>query len=165
MVQSPLETERLTLRPIQEKDARFLVRLVQSEGWLRFIGERKIAGPGEAEAYIRNLLGDPSKDYYVITLKEDREPIGILTYIQRDYLPHRDFGFALLPSYENQGYALEASHAFIIKITSCGDHPALLAITLPENKRSVSLLSKLGFRYEGEVEQEAKNFSLYRLDT
>ena len=161
----PLISERLTLRLIEEGDAPFLIQLVQTDGWLRFIGERKISGPGEAEAYIRNILDDPGKEYLVITLKEKGEAIGILSFLQRDSLEYPDFGFALLPAHENQGYALEASRAFLTHLAQSGECPTLLAITMPENQRSVRLLSKLGFRYVGEVVEESNTLSLYELNS
>lgn len=164
MIELPFKTNRLTLRLIRETDGPFLVSLVQSEGWLRFIGERQIAGPGKAEAYIRDILNHPGKTILVIALQQTGKAIGILTFLKRDHLPFPDLGFALLPAYEKMGYALEASRAFLERRSLTEKQHPLLAITLPENERSISLLRKLGFHYSGDVKQESKTLSLFRLN-
>jgi RimJ/RimL family protein N-acetyltransferase len=163
MIHLPHSTRRLTLRLIREEDAAFMVELVQSDGWLRFIGERQIYGPGEAEAYIRNILVQPGQEYLIIEAKQTGQAAGILTLLKRDYLTYRDLGFALLPAYQKRGFALEACHALLEQLRS-GEQQPLLAITLPDNERSISLLTKLGFHHTGEVEQQAESLSLYRLD-
>ena len=161
MISHPILTQRLNLRVIREEDAPFLVALVQTKGWLRFIGERKITGPGEAETYIRTLLDHPGKHYLVMEHKKTAKALGILSFIHREELPTPDFGFALLPQAEGQGYALEASRAFLSHLSQTGEYPTLLAITVPENERSTRLLHKLGFTYDKEILQEGKILSLF----
>ncbi|NER09990.1 Protein N-acetyltransferase, RimJ/RimL family [Muriicola jejuensis] len=159
----PITTPRLTLRMIREEDAPFLVTLVQTKGWLRYIGERQITGPGEAEAYIRNLLNHPGRHYLVIEHQATAAALGILSFVQRKELPAPDFGFALLPQAEGEGYALEASHAFLAHLAQTGEYPILLAITAPDNERSISLLKKLDFSYKEEIEKEGKTLLLFQM--
>jgi len=39
---SILETERLSLREFNTTDSTFIIQLLNSEGWLKFIGDRHI---------------------------------------------------------------------------------------------------------------------------
>jgi RimJ/RimL family protein N-acetyltransferase len=48
-----LVTARLRLRPFTLDDAPFIVALLNSEGWLRFIGDRSVRTIDDARAYLR----------------------------------------------------------------------------------------------------------------
>ncbi|MGK0386333.1 MAG: ribosomal-protein-alanine N-acetyltransferase [Patiriisocius sp.] len=68
-----LETERLMLREIYPKDAPFVLELMNSDGWLTYIGDRKIVTLEAAEAYIVNIYMPFYTTYgfgpYVLELK------------------------------------------------------------------------------------------------
>jgi len=49
-----LETERLILREFTLADANFIIELVNTPGWLRFIGDRNIKIEEQAKEYLRN---------------------------------------------------------------------------------------------------------------
>ena len=49
----PLETERLLLRNIEVTDAPFFFELFNSEGWLKYIGDRNIKTVADAEQQIK----------------------------------------------------------------------------------------------------------------
>ena len=76
------------------------------------------------------------------------EPIGIITFIQRDYLDFPDLGFAFLPESSGKGYAFEAAVAIIDYLR--GEHfcDHLLAVTMRDNTPSLRLLKRLGFAFE-----------------
>ena len=68
--------------------------------------------------------------------------------VKRDKLEDVDLGFAFLPRFRSQGYALEAAHAVLGHARSAFALTRLVAIMTPANEPSQRLLEKLGFAYE-----------------
>ncbi len=98
-----LTTSRLILRSLKVSDAEFVMRLVNMPDWIRFIGERNVKNTADSEAYIKNILEKPDLTYWVIDLKENKIPIGIVTFVKRENLEYHDIGFALLSEHEKMG--------------------------------------------------------------
>ena len=110
-----LETERLGLREFNLKDTQFIIELLNSPGWLQFIGDRNVKTAGEAASYIKN---GPIKSYSengfglcMVEIKENKTAIGMCGLIKRDGLENPDIGFAFLPNYMTKGYAFEIACA------------------------------------------------------
>lgn len=146
-----IETERLHIRPFVLEDAPFIIALTNSPGWIEFIGDRNIKTEEQAHAYLEN---GPMKSYEVngyglsmVELKQDKTPIGMCGIINRDTLEHPDIGFALLPEFMGQGYADEMAHAVMEHAEEELKLPVVLAITLPNNTKSIRLLEKIGLRF------------------
>lgn len=145
-----LETPRLQLRHITTADAGFIYELVNSPGWHRFIGDRGVDSLELAERYIEeNYLPMYEKhDFgaYIMIHKEEQIPIGSCGLYQREQFDHPDIGYALLPSYTRQGYAIEAAQAvFDMAVNKLG-FETILAITTQDNVASIRLLKKLGMQ-------------------
>ncbi|PQB04050.1 GNAT family N-acetyltransferase [Aureitalea marina] len=146
-----LRTERLSFETISTEDAIFLLELHNSKPWQQNIGDRGLRTEEDAANYIRDSylpLYEQGLGPYKLVL-ESGETIGTCGMYQRDNLDHPDLGYALLPEYFKQGYALEATQVFIEQVRKEGQHQKLLAITLPSNLPSVSLLKRLGFQLDG----------------
>jgi [ribosomal protein S5]-alanine N-acetyltransferase len=150
-----IETARLSIRKFAEEDAAFIFTLLNSKGWLEFIGDRNIKTIEDARLYI---LNGPLFSYlkfgfgsYLIALKDTNLPIGMSSLIKRDTLEDVDLGFALLSEYSGKGYAFEASEAVMRFSKEQFQIQKLLAITNLTNTRSVSLLKKLGFKSDGTI--------------
>ena len=151
-----LETERLILRKFTSGDAAFIVELLNSPGWLKYIGDRNIKTEEEAVNYLTN---GPLKSYdengyglCLVEKKEDAAPIGMCGIIRRDNLDHPDIGFAFLPEYNGQGYALEIAGATLSYAMNQLQLPVISAITVAENERSVRLLQKIGLTYKKTIQ-------------
>lgn len=155
------ETERLRIRPINLKDAEFMIDLVNSEGWLKFIGDRNISNLIDAENYIQKILDTPDFYYNILELKEPRRAIGVVTFLKREDEKFPDFGFALLPEFEKNGFAIEASRSYLEKIEHSKEYDNIIAITKPDNKKSIGLLQKLGLHYIGNHEKGGDTLSYY----
>ena len=165
LVNITIETKRLRIRPIALTDAEFIYDLVNSEGWLRYIGDRNIANAADAEAYIQNIL-DKSLSYYnVIQLRESGDTLGVVTLLQREDQVHPDIGFALLPQYEKNGYALEASKAYLNEIIAADRYDNILGITLTDNHKSITLLKKIGLTHSYDSMIEDQTLSYFSLHT
>lgn len=165
-----IETERLTLRRLTTADAPFIVDLLNQPSFLRFIGDKGVRSIGDAERYI---VQGPIESYerlgfglYLIELKDGREPIGICGLIRRETLSDVDLGFALLPQFWSKGYAFEAASAVMDYARSVLGIERILAIVLPENERSISVLERVGFRFESTISwpDDGKTLKLYAAD-
>lgn len=151
-----VKTERLFIRQLSEKDTCFIFELLNTAGWIQYIGNRNIYSESDALTYIQKINKNPNVTYLAVTLKEANTVIGLVTLIKRDYLDFRDIGFAFLPEYSNKGYAYEASKAVLTTIKE-----NVLAITLPENKSSIRLIEKLGLKFEKIIKVENERLYLY----
>src|SRR4051794_25146970 len=103
-------TSRLMIKPLTLEDNNFIFELVNTKGWLKFIGKRNITSLHESSAYIQRILENENIFYWVVKLRDNQHSIGIITYIKRTYLDHHDIGFAFLPKFCNKGYAYEATN-------------------------------------------------------
>ena len=158
-----IETDRLIIRPINLTDSKFIIELVNSEGWLKFIGNRNISNDNDAEKYIQKILDSPNFYYNVFQLKTTKEPIGIVTFLNRSEQRFPDIGFAMLPKYEKNGYTLEASRKYLDEIIESNKYENIIAITIPDNEKSIRLLMKLGLEYESDYIRDNETLSIFSL--
>ncbi len=153
-----IETERLELREYTLKDAPFIYKLMNSEGWLKNIGDRNINSIEDAETYMqKNYISSYEKHGFgpfLVSLKETGEPIGSLGLYKRDNLEYPDVGFAFLPEFANKGYAFESAQAVMNYASETLKLQTIVGITLPENLSSIKLLKKLGLSEIGTYKYE-----------
>ena len=154
-------TPRLTVRPIQLGDAPFMHKLMNTKGWLEFIGDRHIHNIPQAEAYIQKMLDHPGYYYHLIEEKEGAIPVGVLSFMHRENEDYPDLGFALLPDYMGNGFAYEASHEFLNQLDKSGQYKKVIALTKPNNTGSMKLLEKLGFRFLKTKVNPAESLTYY----
>ncbi len=157
-----IKTDQLLLRSLEESDHSFILELVNTEGWLTFIGDRNVNNETEAVVYIQNILANDDVTYWVVQLAEQK--IGIITLIKRAHLPYYDIGFAFLPEFHGKGYAYESSKAVLELIIETSDYETIMATTNPNNHSSIKLIEKLGFSFYKTESNKGKESSLYSLD-
>lgn len=141
-------SRHLCMRSLQVTDAPFILSLLNSEAFLRFIGDRQVRTLHEARRYITNLLDNETVTYWVACLRSNEKAIGIVSFIQREYLAFHDIGFAFLPEYCGYGYAGEASQAMLTYVVEVCPDQRILAAVMPDNVDSVRLLERLGLRFD-----------------
>ncbi len=163
-----LKTERLILRKLNFYDSLFIVKLLNSPGWIEFIGDRGVKTEEDAKVYLQNgpLLSYEKNGFglYLVELLETGDPIGMCGILKRDNLEHPDLGFAFLPEFMGKGYAYEAADAVVKYAREQFRIDTLLAITMPENATSIKLLEKVGMIYDGVVKPPdgKDNLNLYK---
>ena len=149
---SVLESPRLRLRHVGEEDAPFILALLNDPGWLRYIGDRGVRTLADARRYIaegpRKMYADHGFGLYLVERRSDDVPLGLCGLIRRDTLPDVDIGFALAEAFRGQGYALEAASATLRHAREVLKLKRVVAIAMPENLASTSLLERLGLRFE-----------------
>jgi ribosomal-protein-alanine N-acetyltransferase len=157
-----LLTDRLLLEPLSENDDDFIMELVNTSGWIKFIGNKNIRSKIDAIGYIKKINNDQNIIYWTVKSKDARSMMGIVTLIKRDYLEHKDIGFAFLPRFSNKGYAFEAANALLTYLVKHTPFTEIFAVTSPENASSIKLLLKLGLRFEKEMGTGDQTLHIYR---
>jgi [ribosomal protein S5]-alanine N-acetyltransferase len=145
------ETERLLLRPTSADDAPFILELLNTPNWLRYIGDRKVRSVEDAMKYISDRMLPQLKKLgysnYTVIRKTDHAKLGVCGLYDREGLEGIDIGFAFLPEYEGKGYAFEAA----VEVKRVGLEEfgisQISAITSKENVASQKLLEKLGLKF------------------
>ncbi len=147
-----LETERLVLREFSIDDAEFILTLLNTPGWLKYIGDKNVRTLEDAVNYLEN---GPLKSYkengfglWLTLLKNSSVPIGMCGLVNRESLDDIDIGFALLPEYSKLGYGYEIAYATINYANNVLRINKLVAITDSNNIPSIILLNKLGLQFE-----------------
>ena len=150
-----LKTDRITLSKFSDEDAPFIIELLNSKGWLDFIGDRKVKTTDDALNYLNKSIysgyNQNGFGLWKVTLNDGDMPIGMCGLLKRAELPACDIGFALLPDYIGKGFGQEASRA-VLQIA--GDRfkvNEILAVTDPANTKSINLLIKSGFGFSKSV--------------
>jgi RimJ/RimL family protein N-acetyltransferase len=162
-----LETERLVLRRLTTDDAEFVLELLNEPSFLQYIGDRGVRSLEDAREYILNrLVASYERNgfgLYLVELKESRIPIGISGLVKRDALPDADIGFAFLPAYWSQGYAVESAAAVMNYARAVLGLIRIVAITSLDNEASAKLLEKIGLRFERliKLSEDAEEVKLF----
>jgi ribosomal-protein-alanine N-acetyltransferase len=149
------ESPNLYYREFDTCDAAFILELLNTPGWLQFIGDRNIRNLEDAHNYLLNgpLLSYKGNGYgaWLVIKKDTQQRIGMCGLFKRDYLDHPDLGFAFLPNTQGMGYAYESSMATLRFVKPAYNITRLYATTTPDNVRSQRLLVRCGFKGHGEV--------------
>ena len=147
-----LETERLQLRLLSVDDAEFILRLLNEPSFIENIGDRGVRTINDARAYI---LKGPIASYekfgfglWMVETRFESTPIGICGLLKRDVLADVDIGYALLPEFWSQGYALESASAVMSYASEKLGLKRVVAVVNSDNQSSIRLLEKMGFKYE-----------------
>ena len=146
------ETPRLRLREVTASDAPFILELVDSAEFRRWIGDRGVSDLPSASRYIEQ---GPRASYarhgfglWAVELRESRAPIGLCGLLKRDTLDDVDLGYALLARHAGHGYAREAAAAALAWGNEVRGLARIVAIVLPDNARSIAVLEAIGMRFE-----------------
>lgn len=154
-------TERLILNRLAPGQEAFVLELLNSEGWLRFIGDRNVRTLEEAAGYVEKIMASPNIRYWVITPKNDPRPAGVVSLVKRDYLDHWDIGPALLPGFQGLHFAYESAMGVLKDAAATGKHTRFLATVMKENTASIALLEKMGLQFEKEIQADVGPLQLY----
>ncbi len=108
-----LVTERLVMRHLAVDDAPLMLDLLNSIGWLQFIGDRGVRNVEDARRYwVTRQIASHTRHgfgHFHLARRSDGAGLGICGLVKRDTLEDADVGFALLPNFVGHGYATEAT--------------------------------------------------------
>jgi [ribosomal protein S5]-alanine N-acetyltransferase len=148
-----LETERLLLRWLDDRDVPALQEVFSHPDVLRYWG----GDPAYDEAGARRLLAQIHDAFaraelfqWGIARRADDQVVGTCTLTRFDSRNRRaEVGFALGRQHWGHGYASEAMSSLIAFAFADLDLIRLEADADPRNDRSIAVLERLGFRREG----------------
>lgn len=148
----PLQTARLVLRELDIDDAAFMLELLNDADFLGNIGDRGVRTLEDARRYIVNgsmaSYAQHGFGFWAVLPVGTDTCIGICGLARRESLDDVDIGYAFLPAWRGQGYALEASSAVMRLAREHFGLERIVAITALENPASARLLEKIGLRFE-----------------
>lgn len=151
-----IETERLILRPFEEKDAEDVFEYLHKPA-VNCFQCMKLETLEDAEKEMLNRTGE-TEYYFAITLKENKKVIGEIDAYPEADDPHSDGAspkdtfspcWMLNEKYYKKGYAYEAAYAFFDYLFSQKGARRIYAYTEDYNLSSQHLCEKLGMRQEG----------------
>ena len=162
-----LTTERLLLRQRHEDDLPAILRMDLDPEVMRFLdGPRTDTAAHEKE--VRARIGKdfgPGLGYWSV-FRRDR-PEDFLGYVSLHVMPDYaevELGYRFDRPAWGQGFATEAAAA-------CLDHafrtlalPEVVAVVDPDNRGSLRVIAKLGFRAAGRRHAYRKDLLFYRLE-
>lgn len=142
-----LFTDRLILRPKQEKDVPMMLELFRNEEVRRYLGGYP---PTEERAMLRMIRNQGETDW-AVALKDSAEYIGecMLLKVVDSYLG--EIGWYFRRSFWGQGYAREAAEAVMAYSQDAFGVKRLCAQIDECNDRSKRLAERLGFTLDAHL--------------
>src|ERR1051326_406001 len=150
--QPTFETDRLRLRPFRANDAKALHALYGDAENLRYWGTDPSPDLDSTRKALRWHISFHPFHYalWAIEEKKSRKLIGMINYPRRDMRERRvDLGWLALPKVQGKGYMTEAGRALLRHLFDRLKVHKVEALIRKENKPSVALAKRLGFRLEG----------------
>lgn len=161
-----ITTERLVLREFEATDSEFIIKLLNTDGWLRYIGDRYVRDLKQGVEFIEGRLRPSYTEhgfgFYVVESKNTKECLGMCGLVKREGLENVDIGYAFLPENFGRGYAYESSLAVVEFAKNKLKLKALDSITMSINKSSIKLLERLEFSFERNILLNNEELMLYR---
>ena len=158
-----LETNRLAIDHLCSDDLLDLHRM-DTDLRVRHYIDGKASSLEKTKEYLsENIISYRENGYvrYAIRDTDTNEFLGICGFLKESY--GLDFGYRFLPSCWGKGIATEAASTVIEKGISDNLWEQIISIVLPENKASINVLSKVGFKWEENIELYGFNVEKYTL--
>lgn len=137
-------------------DAEFILELLNSPKFLKFIGDRGVRSIEESAVFIDDRYRQSYREHgyglYAVERREDGMAVGVCGFVRRESLSGPDLGFAFLPEFERMGFGLESASAVLQHGREKLGFESVFAITTPDNEASIGLLEKLGFTFTGLID-------------
>jgi len=166
-----IETKRLRLRPTVLEDTPFILELMNTDDWLKYIGNRNISSEQDAADYIARKIQPQFERLgfgnFTVTEKASNKPIGTCGLYDREGLEGFDLGFAFLPEFYKKSYGFESADSLMKFAEQQLSINQLNAITSKQNIASQKLLIKLGFSFNELIQLagDDEELMLYRWST
>ena len=147
-----LATNRLAIDHLCSGDLVDLHRMDTDLSVRRYIDGQASSLEKTKEYLYENITSYRENGYgrYAIRDTDTNEFLGICGFLKESY--GVDFGYRFLPSCWGKGIATEAASIVIQKGISDNLQEQIVGIVLPENKASINILRKVGFKWKENLE-------------
>ena len=158
-----LKTKRLTLNHLCLDDVVDLHRM-DTDLRVRHYIDGKASPLKKTKKYLsENIISYRENGYgrYAIRDADTNEFLGICGFLKESY--GLDFGYRFLTSCWGKGIATEAASTVLEKGISDNLREQVVGIVLPENKASINVVCKVGFKWQENLELYGLNVEKYTL--
>jgi RimJ/RimL family protein N-acetyltransferase len=147
-----LATERLVLRELVPDDAPFMLELLNDPAYILNIADRGVRDLEGARRYLeerwRASYAEHGFGLWAVVQRETGACTGLCGLIRRAGLDDVDIGYAFLPAFRGQGFAVESALGVKAYARDVVGLTRLVAVVPPGNDRSIRVLERLGMRFE-----------------
>jgi ribosomal-protein-alanine N-acetyltransferase len=166
-VSDELRTERLTLRPVALSDLEDYVALYADPEVVRYIGDGETATADDSRDWVeRTLRRNASEGWDMRTVRlHDGAFVGRcgIAVHEVEGRPEDEVGYILARERWGNGYATEAATAVRDRALARGAR-RLVALVAHGNAASERVATKLGMRFERDVEFHGRPTKLFALE-
>lgn len=157
-----IETPRLLLRALEEKDASGLFELDSQAIVHQYIGTQPLTQPEQALAVIK-MIQQQYQDFgigrYAVIDKSSQEFLGwsglkFWNTPLNNKVNFYELGYRFIPKHWGKGYATESAQAWVNYAFEQLPIDTLYALTDPQNEASKRVLQKVGFQETALIDWE-----------
>lgn len=144
-----LETERLVLCDIEEKDTSRIVRWRSNpEVYRYFLLQHPLTKEEHLNWFYNSYINDCNRYDWMARKKEDGQAVGVFgVKRESEQARNAEVSYILSPEHQGMGYASEAVEKVIQFAKECWKCQKVTAEIHIENKRSIGLVERLGFSF------------------
>ncbi|WP_159459788.1 GNAT family N-acetyltransferase [Scatolibacter rhodanostii] len=148
-----LETNRLLLRPFQQKDLQDFYDYAKHPDVGPHAGWKPHENLADSQEILNIFMTSTTDTIFAIVLKENNKVIGSVGIHPDNHRPKipscKMLGYVLSADYWGQGIMTEAARAVIDHLFSDKSFALVSCAHFPFNQRSKRVIEKCGFVYEG----------------
>lgn len=153
-----LDTERMSLRESTIDDVDRFYEIYAKDPDIEKYVENLFENPEDEKLYQKNYIFKIYEFYdfgvWTIDYKESKKVIGRAGLSIVDGYDYPDLGFIIDKDMQNRGLAFEICSAILNYAHNTLGFDTVQARVRPENEKSIHLLKKLGFEFDGTIREE-----------
>lgn len=146
-----VETDRLTLRPIERTDIDAWAEFLADADAVRLVHFPEPHDRDLAERLLTRTIerAEGAKAMYAVVLRETGETVGFVGYSPREmeWGHELELGWLLLPRFHGRGYATEAAREIRSLVPE-----RVISLIREENLASINVARKLGMRLDRHID-------------
>lgn len=145
---SPMESERILLRPVSFEDAEDMFEYTSDEETTRFLYAAH-KDLDQTKNFIANYFMKEPIGKYAIVIKDSEKMIGAIEFRVHEYNNSGELGYTVNRHYWGNGYATEAGELILDLAFNVLGLERVFAAYEVKNVASGKLLERLGMKCEG----------------
>jgi RimJ/RimL family protein N-acetyltransferase len=161
-----LETARLRLRRVEERDLDVLTAMFGDPRYMRFLSDGKLADRAAAWRTIAGALGHwalRGYGFFAVDEKASGSFIGWCGLLNPEGWPGIEIAWGITPARWRQGFATEAATAVLRYAADTLRLSQLISLIHPDNAASIRVAEKIGERFVRTIEFQGNAVRLYSI--